>query len=348
MNTIQINQRKIGQNQPVYLIAEAGVNHNGSILNAKRLVDIAKYAGADAVKFQIFSAETLVTQNAGLAEYQKNKIKEKNQYNMLKKLELSYTQFKKIFKYCKQKEITFLASPFDLESVEFLESLKIDAYKIASGEITNIPLIKSIAEKHKPMIVSTGMATIKEIKEAIYMIKNIGNNQIILLHCVSEYPVPITKLNLRLIPNLSKMFKLPVGFSDHSLGILAPITATALGAAIIEKHFTINKSMIGPDHKSSLSPRELCVMIKSIKDIEQALGDGKKHLTEKEQRNKKLARKSLIAKVDIRKGTRITENEITIKRPGTGLSSKYLRYVIGKIVKHDIKKDELLKLSDLS
>ncbi|MBO8161754.1 MAG: N-acetylneuraminate synthase [Thermosipho sp. (in: Bacteria)] len=340
---IKIGDKRIGENESTFVITEAGVNHNGDIELAKKLVDIAVEAGADAIKFQTFKAENVVTKNAPKADYQiKNTKSNESQYDMIKKLELSEEEFRELYRYAKSKGIIFLSTPFDFESADFLEDLGVPAFKVSSTDLTNLPFLEYIAEKGKPIILSTGMGTLGEIEEAINTIKDVGNEDIVLLHCITSYPVKFESLNLRTIQTLKEAFKLPVGFSDHSLGIYAPIAAVALGAVVIEKHFTLDKNLPGPDHKASLNPEELKEMIKWIRLIEKALGDGIKRPTPKEIEIRKVARRSIVAKVDIPKGATITKNMITFKRPGTGLPPKYYKEIIGRRARRDIRADELI------
>jgi len=340
---IKIEDRYIGEREPVFTIAEAGVNHNGDIELAKKLVDIAVEAGADAIKFQTFKAEEVVTKDAPKADYQvKNTKSNQSQYEMIKKLELSEDEFKKLYKYARKKGIIFLSTPFDFESADFLEELGIPAFKVSSTDLTNLPFLEYIAEKGRPIILSTGMGTLGEIEEAVNTIKNAGNDDIILLHCITSYPAKFDSLNLKAIQTLREAFKLSVGFSDHSLGVYAPIAAVSLGAVVIEKHFTLDKSLPGPDHKASLNPEELKEMIKGIRLIEKALGDGIKSPTTEEEEIKKVARRSIIARVDIPKGAIITKDMITFKRPGTGLLPKYYSEIIGKRSRRNIRVDELI------
>jgi N-acetylneuraminate synthase/N,N'-diacetyllegionaminate synthase len=342
MKKIKIENKVIGEGEATFIIAEAGVNHNGDIELAKRLVDIASECGIDAIKFQTFKAENVVAKNTPKADYQiKNTGTNESQYEMIKKLELSEDEFKELYKYTKKKGLIFLATPFDFESADFLDDL-VPAFKISSTDLTNLPFLEYVAEKGKPIILSTGMGTLGEVEEAVNTIKEI-NDDLILLHCVTNYPASFESLNLRVIKTLKGAFKLPVGYSDHSLGIYAPISAITLGAVVIEKHFTLNKNLPGPDHKASLNPEELKEMVNAIRLIEKALGDGIKRPTPEEEEIKKVARRSLVANVDIPKGTVIKKEMIAIKRPGTGIEPKYLNVVIGKRAKRDIKKDEVLK-----
>jgi N-acetylneuraminate synthase/N,N'-diacetyllegionaminate synthase len=261
---------------------------------------------------------------------------------MIKKLELGEDDFKEIYDYAKRRKILFLSTPFDFESVDFLHELGVPAFKVSSTDLTNLPLLEYIAEKGKPIILSTGMGTLGEVEEAVNIIKNAGNEDVILLHCITSYPAKFESLNLRVIRTLREAFKLPVGFSDHSLGIYAPIAAVALGAVVIEKHFTLDKNLPGPDHKASLSPEELKEMVKAIRLVEKALGDGIKRPTPEEEEIRSVARRSIVAKVDIPKGTVITGEMIAFKRPGTGLPPKYHNEITGKRAKRNIKADELI------
>ena len=327
----------------VLIIAEAGVNHNGKISLAKKLVDAAKEAGADAVKFQTFKAENIVTKKAAMASYQtKNIKKEETQQEMLKKVELDYKDFIELKRYCDEKEIVFLSTPHTEDAVDFLESL-VPVYKVGSGDLTNLPFLKKIGEKGKPIILSTGMSYLEEVKEAVEAIRQTSNEQIVLLHCTTNYPCPFEEVNLKAMQTLQKNFgDLIIGYSDHTLGIVVPIMAVAMGAQVLEKHFTLDKNLPGPDHKSSLEPEELEEMVKSVRDAERALGSGLKKPTRSEEEIKKLIRKSIVARIDIPKGTRITRDMLLIKRPGTGIESKYLNKILGKKAKKEIKRDELI------
>ena len=337
---------KIGERENCFIIAEAGINHNGDIKLAKKLVDVAKEAGADAVKFQTFKAENVVAENTAMASYQRRNIKRKEtQQEMLKRMELDYKDFIRLKEYCDKKKIIFLSTPHSEDAIDFLEEL-VPAYKVGSGDLTNLPFLEKIAKKKKPVILSTGMATLSEVKEAVRTLKRAKNNKIILLHCTTNYPCPLEEVNLKAMLTLKKEFDLPVGYSDHTLGILVPVMAVAMGAQVLEKHFTLNKNLPGPDHKASLEPEELKEMIKTIREVEKALGDGIKKPTKSEEKIKKVVRKSIVAKVDIPKGTKITRDMLDIKRPGTGIEPKYLKRIIGRESKKNIKKDTLIKLSD--
>jgi N-acetylneuraminate synthase/N,N'-diacetyllegionaminate synthase len=347
MKKIKIGDKFIGEKEPCFIIAEAGVNHNGDMNLARKLIDAAREAGIDAIKFQTFKAEDLVTEKGKMADYQKKNIgKKQSQLEMLKKLELKERDFIELKKYCNKKKIIFLSTPHTEDAIDFLEPL-IPAYKIGSGDLTNLPFLEKIAKKKKPIILSTGMANLEEVREAIKTIKKAGNNKIILLHCTTSYPCPLEDVNLRAMLTLKKEFDLPVGYSDHTLGILVPIMAMAMGAKVIEKHFTLNKNLPGPDHKASLEPKELKEMVKLVREAEKVLGSGIKKPTKSEEKIKKVARKSIVARVDITRGNIITRDRLIVKRPGIGIESKYLNRIIGKRVKRDVNKDELIKFKDL-
>ncbi len=339
---IEIENTIVEKDQPSFIIAEAGVNHNGSLNIAKKLIDAAKESGADAVKFQTFKTEDLVTKNAEKAEYQKESITENSQYEMIKKLELSADDFRELAKYADRKDIIFLSSPFDFESVDLLEEIGVPAFKLGSGEITNFPLLEHVARKGMPVILSTGMATMDEIEEAVNLFQD-KTNDLILMHCVTSYPAKIDDVNLKVIETLRSTFKLPVGFSDHTLGIEMPIAAVARGSCVIEKHFTLDKNLEGPDHKASLEPADFKKMVLAIRNVEKGMGNGIKEVTNEEKEMKKVARKSIIAKVRIPKETVITGEMLVIKRPGTGIEPKYLKSLIGKTTTSEIKKDDILR-----
>ena len=317
----------------IIIIAEAGGNHNGSLKKAYKLVDIAKKAGADYVKFQTFKAETLVSKNAPKAKYQKKNVKKISHYELIKKLEMSYDMHIKIIKYCKQKKIKFLSSPFCIDSFDLLRKFNLDFIKIPSGEITNLPLLRHIRKFNNDIILSTGMSNLNEIRKALKILKN-KSRKIILLHCNTEYPTPINDINLNAMRFLKKKFKLDVGYSDHSLGIQVPIIAASLGAKVIEKHFTISKKMVGPDHVASLNPKELISMVKAIRSTEIILGKNKKFVSKSERKNILIARKSLFAARDIEKGEKFSFNNLVCLRPGSGISP----INIDKVCKHKAKK----------
>lgn len=327
----------------VYIIAEAGVNHNGSIDLAYKLVDAAKEAGADCIKFQTFKSNQLVARSAQKAEYQKATTGDSSQQDMLRKLELSYEDFLKLKQYCDKVEIAFLSTPFDFESIEFLNSVEMPFWKIPSGEITNLPYLVALAKTGKPVVMSTGMCEMNEVSEAINILRKYGTEDIKLLHCNTEYPTPFEDVNLRAMQTLHKTFGLEVGYSDHTRGIEVPIAAVAMGAAIIEKHFTLSRNMEGPDHKASLEPNELAAMVTSIRNIEKALGDGNKTPSPSERKNIAVARKSIVAKEKIRAGEIFTEQNITVKRPGNGISPMKWFDIIGTVAARDYEEDELLE-----
>lgn len=329
----------------VFIIAEAGVNHNGSIELAKKLIEKGAEAGVDAVKFQSFKANKLVTVNAEKADYQVANIgkNDENQYVMLKKLELDYDKHQELMDYAKSKGVMFLSSAFDLESIDLLVDLDLSVFKIPSGEITNLPYLRKIAQTNKPVILSTGMATLGEIEAALEVLKNNGTTDVTILHCNTEYPTPMSDVNLTAMNTMKDAFKVKVGYSDHTLGIEIPIAAVALGALVIEKHFTLDKTMEGPDHKASLEPDELKQMVKSIRNIEEALGNGVKTPTESERKNKVVARKSIVAKTAICFGEMLSEENLDIKRPGTGISPMLWNEIIGSKATKDYQTDELIE-----
>lgn len=329
----------------VFIIAEAGVNHNGSIELAKKLIEKGAEAGADAVKFQSFKASKLVTVNAKKADYQIANIgnNDENQFDMIKKLELDYDKHQELMDYANSKGVMFLSSAFDLESIDLLVDLDLSVFKIPSGEITNLPYLRKTAQTKKPIILSTGMATLGEIETALEVLKDNGTTDVTVLHCNTEYPTPMRDVNLTAMNTMKDAFKVKVGYSDHTLGIEIPIAAVALGAEVIEKHFTLDKTMEGPDHKASLEPGELKQMVKSIRNIEQSLGTGVKTPTESERKNKQIARKSIVAKMPIKTGENFSEENLDIKRPGTGISPMLWDEIIGSKATKDYQIDELIK-----
>lgn len=337
--------------EKVFVIAEAGVNHNGSLELAKRMVDEALAFGADAIKFQSFKAKNLVTKFAKKAEYQKrNELLKENesQFLMLKRLELSENEQLEIYNYCNEKNICFLSSPFDLESIDFLDSLGLKIFKIPSGEITNLPYLEKIAKlpSEKKIILSTGMSEISDIKNALEILTSneMPLENIILLHANTEYPTPMSDVNLRAMNTLRDIFNVNVGYSDHTEGIEISIAAVALGASVIEKHFTLDKNMEGPDHKASLEPEEFARLVKSIRNIEQALGSPEKRPSESEKKNLLIARKSIVASKDIKAGEIFTKENLSVKRPGTGISPMRWYEVLGKKAQKDFQEDELIKM----
>ncbi len=337
--------QKVIDPEHCFVIAEAGVNHNGELKIAKKMVDVAAEAGADAIKFQSFHAEELVTDEAPKAAYQKKNTKSGgSQLSMLKKLELSAADQFELYEYCLDKKINFLSTPFDIKSADFLNKLGLKVFKIPSGEITNIPFLIHVAKKGKPMIVSTGMALMDEIELAVKSIRATGNKDLVLLHCVSDYPTSPEDVHLSFMRTLAQKFHVPVGFSDHTLGLEVPLAAVALGACVIEKHFTLNTDEEGPDHKISLDPKQLKELVRGIRNVQVALGVGERKPTETEIHTAALVRKSLVAAVDIKAGTVVTEAMIAVKRPGTGLPPVMRSSLLGKTAKVNIGKDKLLSL----
>lgn len=331
--------------EKVFIIAEAGVNHNGSLEIAKKLIDSAVDAGADAVKFQTFKTENIVCKNAGKAEYQKNTTDAaENQFDMLKKLELTEEMHEEIMQYCEKSGIQFLSTPFDLDSIDYLEGLGITMMKVPSGEITNYPYLKKIGQTKKPVIISTGMSELEEVEAAIKVLRDNGSEEITVLHCNTEYPTPYKDVNLKAILSLKEKLNLKVGYSDHTLGIEIPIAAVAIGAEVVEKHFTLDKKMEGPDHKASLEPHELKAMVQAIRNVEHALGTGVKIPSPSEKKNITVARKSIVAKQKIAKGEVFTEENLTTKRPGNGVSPMCWNEVIGKLANREYEIDELIEL----
>ena len=326
------------------IIAEAGVNHNGKLELAKELIKKAKESGADVVKFQTFNPEALASKYSGMARYQiDNTGHDEAQVDMLNKLMLDHSSFEFLSRYCKDIGITFLSTPFDLESIHFLNNLQ-NMWKIPSGEITNYPYLIEIAKTGKPVILSTGMSSLEEVETAYNLLRDNGSGEISLLHCTTEYPTPIGDVNLRAMITLKNRFNCQVGYSDHTLGIEVPIAAVAMGATIIEKHFTLDRNMEGPDHKASLEPDELKAMVKAIRNIENALGDGIKRISESERKNINIARKSIVARRNIKQGEVFTEDNITTKRPGNGLSPMLWAQIMGKQAARDFQEDELIEL----
>ncbi len=327
-----------------FIIGEAGVNHNGDMTLAKKLIDIAVKAGVDAVKFQFFTAENTVTRNAEKAEYQKKSDKDENQFQMLKKLEINYEQHLELQKYAKDKQILFFTTTGEFEKIRLINDLNVPLLKVASGELENVPFLREVGKCGKKTLLSTGMATLGEIEFAIKELQSAGSGDISLLHCTTQYPTPMEDANLNAIPMMKLAFGLPVGLSDHTLGIETAIAAVAMGATIIEKHFTIDKSMEGPDHQASLSPEELGEMVKAIRNIEKAMGSGIKTVTASEAGNIPIVRKSIVAKTPIQKGDVFTAENVTPKRPQGGISPKNWDMVIGSRAKKDFDVDDLIEL----
>lgn len=327
----------------IQIIAEAGVNHNGSMDMAKQMVKAAKEAGADYIKFQTFVPEKLVSRYAPKADYQKKSTgTEENQLQMLKKLALTKQDFISLKQYCTELGIGFLSTPFDLDSIEFLETLDMDFWKLPSGEVTNYPYLEKLGKTGKKVVMSTGMCNLKEIEEAVSVLEENGTTDITLLHCNTEYPTPFSDVNLLAMHHMQKELHKPVGYSDHTVGIEVAIAAAALGAVVIEKHFTLDKTMEGPDHAASLDPDELKQMIRAIRNIEKSMGDGIKRRTVSEEKNCTAARKSLVAKTFIRKGETFTVDNLTVKRPGSGKSPMKWREILGTRAEKDYEADELI------
>lgn len=327
-----------------YIIAEAGVNHNGSLELARQLVDRAREAGADCVKFQTFLASEAVSRFAQKAQYQRETVPQgESQLEMVKKLELSFQAFVELKAYCEQVGIDFLSTPFDLPSIDFLNGLGVPFWKIPSGEITNLPYLIEIAKTGKDIVMSTGMCTIDEIEAALTVLRSNGAAHISLLHCNTEYPTPFSDVNLCAMRTLEKRFRCPVGYSDHTQGIEIPIAAVAMGATIIEKHFTLDRTMEGPDHRASLEPQELKTMVTSIRHIEQAMGDGVKQPSPSEKKNISIARKSIVARCAIAKGELLTRDNLTTKRPGDGISPMEWFDVLGTTAVRDFQPDEKIE-----
>lgn len=342
MKTIEIAGRKIGPGHPCFIIAEAGVNHNGDLDLALRLVDAAAQAGADAVKFQTFKADKLVARGAPQAEYQKKNAASVDQFSMLRSLELTAAEFRKISDKCRTKGVIFLSTPFDENSAELLERLNIPAYKIGSGDFNNYPLLLKIAGFNKPVMLSTGMSDEAEVKRVVTAVKTMGVRDLALLHCTSAYPVPFPEVNLLAIKSLEK-FGCPVGFSDHTVGSQAAIAATAIGASIIEKHFTLDRRLHGPDHKASCVPSEFARMIGQIRDVEMAMGDGIKKLMPSESDTRAVARKSIVSSRAIIKGEKVRKNMLTARRPSGGIDPSETDKLIGRTAKAGIRPGTMLK-----
>ena len=337
--------RQIGAEATCFIIAEAGVNHNGSVETAHQLVDAAAQAGADAVKFQTFTADSLAVPDAPKAEYQeRTSDPAQSHFDMLRSLELSADHHKELMAHCEEAGLLFMSSAFDEGSADLLADLGVAVFKIPSGELTNLPLLAHIARKGKPMVVSTGMAYLGEVEQAVKTISEAGNRDIILLHCVSNYPADPSDINLRAMHTMATSFGLPVGYSDHTMGIEVPIAAVALGASVLEKHFTLDRDASGPDHRASLEPDELAAMVRGIRTAEIALGHGRKEPAPSEAGTASVARKSLVAARDISAGGTITEDMIAIKRPGTGLPPAMRPYVIGRTARVDVPTGVLLSL----
>ncbi|MDD3385778.1 MAG: N-acetylneuraminate synthase [Bacteroidales bacterium] len=331
--------------EPVLIIAEAGVNHNGDPLLARQMVEVAAHCGADFVKFQTFKTEHLVTRDAPKATYQEaNTGVIGSQYDMLKKLEISDKAHVELIRHCEKQGIGFLSTPFDSASAALLQRLGVGRFKVGSGDLTNIPLIRQLAGYGKPLIVSTGMATMREIARVVEVIDQVGlpRELVTLLHASTEYPAPYSGVNLRAMLTMKRRFGVRIGYSDHTQGIEIPVAAVALGAQVIEKHFTLDRNLEGPDHKASLEPEELAAMVRAIRNVEASLGSGRKNPTAGEKMNMQAARKSIVAACDIREGELLSEDNLTVKRPGTGIPSLEWDRIIGTFAVRDYRKDELI------
>ena len=348
-STIKIGEREVGAGRPCFVIAEAGVNHNGSLPLARQLVDAAKQAGADAVKFQTFQAERVVSPFAAKAAYQVETTGDaENQLEMVKKLELPPQVFRELHAYCGQRGILFLSTPFDDESADLLDGLGMLAFKVPSGEITNLPFLDHLARKGKPLIVSTGMSDLEEVRAAVETLGRAGNRELVLLHCVSSYPTSLTSVNLRAMQTLRETFSVPVGFSDHTLGTTIPLAAAALGACVIEKHLTLDCSFPGPDHRASLEPAEFTAMVEGIRAVEAALGDGQKRRMPEEENTAEVARRSLVAACAIPAGTVLRTEHIAILRPGTGLPPAMRSQLVGRRLRREVEAGTLFTLEMLA
>ena len=331
----------------VFIIAEAGVNHNGSLELAKKLIDSAVEARADAVKFQTFKADKLLSKCAQKADYQKQATSvDETQYEMIKKLELDQNAHRALINYCKDKGIMFLSTPFDHDSIDLLISFEMPIFKIPSGEITNLPYLRHIGRLNKEVILSTGMANLDEVQDALEVLIKAGTSKvkITVLHATTEYPCPIDEVNLRAMQTIKNAFDVKVGYSDHTHGIEVPIAAVAMGACVIEKHFTLDRTMEGPDHKASLEPDELRAMVQAIRHIEQALGDGVKMPSMSEQKNIPIVRKSILASRPIKMGETFTDNNLIVKRPGNGISPMRWDEIVGHKATRNFSADELIEL----
>ncbi len=345
---INISGRSVGAGQPCFVIAEAGVNHNGDIEIAKRLVDVAADAGADAVKFQTFKAELVVSAGAPMAEYQRETVGDaQSQIAMLRPLELSREEHVELAEHCTQRGILFLSSPFDEGSVDMLDEMGMPVFKVASGEINNWPLLRRIAGKGKPIIMSTGMADMGEVAAALRMIRDAGNEEVVLLHCVSNYPADPADANLRAMGAMEAAFNVPIGYSDHTEGVDVSLAAVALGACVIEKHFTLDKGMPGPDHAMSIDPQELKQLVDGVRTVTAALGSGTKETRPSEFIMRDIVRRSIVPTRDLEVGDVLDASLLKTVRPGTGLPPEMLDQVIGKRIKRRIPADQMLTLEDI-
>ncbi|MEX2681494.1 MAG: N-acetylneuraminate synthase [Candidatus Sigynarchaeota archaeon] len=349
MMEIQINNKIIGGTHPVFFIAEAGVNHNGDVELAKKMVDVAVEAKADAIKFQTYKTEGVMIRKTPKAAYQVDDTHpDENFFDMAKKIELPFEIYKELKNYCEKKNIIFLSTPFCFDSADYLEKIGVAAFKISSGDFVNYPFLEHVIKKGKPMLISSGTASIEEVRETMNFVHSRHCEKIVLFHCTSSYPTPYEDVNLNVIESYLKEFPgIPIGFSDHSIGTLAGALAVAKGAKVIEKHFTMDKKLIGPDHKASLDPPELKAYIENIRLAERMMGSAVKKMTDVEKNVREIARKSVVSKVNLKKGTLLSTNNITVKRPGTGIPAKFFDQVIGKRLKNDVDADSIITWNDI-
>ncbi len=345
-NNILIGQKIIGPGSRVFVIAEIGINHNGSVSQAEKLIDAAAQAGADAVKFQSFRADRLLIPSRDRYAQQTDGVE--SAYQMLRRCELSFEDQKKLKNYADERGILFFSTPFDEESVDFLDSLGVPVFKIASSDITHAPLLRHVASKGKPVLLSTGMSFLSEVADAIWNLKSAGASEILLMHCVSSYPASPQYMNLRALQTLQSYFELSVGLSDHSEGILLSLVAVALGAVLIEKHFTLDKQAPGPDHKASMDPVDLKMLVRNLRDVEASLGDGRKRPSDVEEESRLFSRRSIVAGVDIRADEAIAPWMLAFKRPGSGLEPRQCEKLVGMIARRNIAKDTILQWEDLA
>lgn len=339
---VKVGDRWVGEGEPCFIVAEAGANHDRKLSQARELIDVAVDAGADAVKFQVYSAESLYSRKTPQFSYLKELDAGKSTYEVIRENELPREWLAELATYCQNKGIIFIATPFDEEAIDQLYEIGAFAYKWASFEIVDLPLLRYAASKGKPMLLSTGMCNLADIQEAVDTVYSTGNEDIILLHCTSLYPTQPNQVNLRIMDTMKNVFHLPVGFSDHTLGITVPIAAVARGSCVIEKHFTLSRKLKGPDHPFALEPEELKQMVRAIREVEESLGSPIKKMIPEEEEMATLGRRSIIARVNIARGTKITEDMLIIKRPGYGIKPKFLNIIIGRGAKRDIEKDDII------
>ena len=348
MDVINIGEHKIGPDEPVFIIAEAGINHNGDMEIARKLIDVAVEAGAHAVKFQTINADKLTSADAPKAAYQlENTGNQESQHDMLQRVELTWDDHKMLQSYCNERGIIFISSPFDEESIDLLDRLEVPAFKVPSGESINLPYLRRMARKNRPIILSTGMSNLAEVDEAVRTINAEGNEQVIVLHCVSNYPASPASVNLKAMATMSSALGVLTGFSDHTLGTEIPIASAALGAVVIEKHFTLDRNMEGPDHLASLEPDELAEMVRTIRNVKSALGNGIKRSVEEEEDTRLIARKSLHAGIDMEAGHTLAGEDLISLRPGTGILPNMLDVVLGRHLNNPVKKGQMLTWDNL-